>query len=85
MTRCTATIAAATASRSALPSMPWTNTIVATIAPGPASNGVPSGTSAAFTFCVASGSVAVPVSSCSATRSSSSPPAACSAGNVIPR
>ena len=70
------------------PATPWalrTKTIVATIAPGPASSGVPSGTSATLTSRTSAGVSLRPVSSSSATSSSSSPPAPCSAGSVIPR
>src|SRR5690606_4024502 len=61
----TATSATPTEAHCAGPSAPVTNTIVATIAPGPASNGVPSGTSATLTdlFGEGSGSSILPVSS----------------------
>ena len=55
-------------------------TIVATIAPGPASSGVPSGTRATFVPTAAVGSCSLPVSSSSATSRSSRPPAHCSGG-----
>ena len=70
------------------PATPWalrTKTIVATIAPGPASSGVPSGTSATFTSRTSVGVSVRPVSNSSATRRSSKPPAPCRAGRVIPR
>ena len=60
-----------------------TNSITATIAPGPASSGVPSGTSAMLTSWLALGSFSLPVSSSSATRSSSSPPAPWRAGSEM--
>src|SRR2546429_288107 len=59
--------------------------MVATIAPGPASSGVPSGTSATFVVGTLSGSSDFPVSNCNATSTSSSPPAPCNAGRSIPR
>ena len=80
-----ATMPAAIAVTSATPSDCWTNTMVATIAPGPASRGVPSGTSATLTSRTSLGSSARSVSSSSATMSSSSPPAPCSAGMPMPR
>ena len=58
-----------------------TESIVATIAPGPASSGVPSGTRATLTSGTCERVGSLPVSSSSATRSSSSPPAPCSAGD----
>ena len=62
-----------------------TNRIVATIAPGPASNGVPSGTIATLTSSTSVGSSVFPVSSSSETTSSSRPPETCMAGSEIPR
>ena len=59
-------------------------TIVATMAPGPASSGVPSGTRATLTSGTPDGSSCRSVSSSSATMSSSSPPAPCSAGMPMP-
>ena len=56
-TTCTATMPSATAAASHTSSTRWTKTIVATIAPGPASSGVPSGTSATLTFAVSVGLV----------------------------
>ncbi len=55
--------------------------IVATIAPGPASSGVPSGTNATLLFARSAevGSSVFPVSSCRETSRSSSPPAPSSA------
>ena len=63
----------------------WTNTMVATMAPGPASSGVPSGTRATLTFPFPDGcgSSILPVSSSMAMSSRSSPPDACSAGSVM--
>ena len=69
--------------KSATPSTDCTNSMVATIAPGPASSGVPSGTSATLVPAVAVGSFSLSVSSSSATSSSSSPPAPCSAGSEM--
>src|SRR5260370_33692998 len=56
--------------------MRWTYSMVATIAPGPTSSGVPSGTKAtlARSSSASVGSPAFPVSSSSATSSRSSPP-----------
>ena len=51
-----------------------------TIAPGPASNGMPSGTSATLTSLVCLGSSVLPVSRSSAMSRSNSPPAIISAG-----
>ncbi len=82
---CTARIPAAIATKSAASCARSTKTIVATIAPGPASSGVPSGTSATLTSLVWAGSSARPVRSSSATSSRSSPPAHCRAGREIPR
>ena len=78
-------MATPTATRSTVSSIAETNTMVATIAPGPASSGVPSGTSATFTFSLATGSSIWPVRSSSATSRSSRPPAPWSAGSVMPR
>ena len=50
-----------------------------------AGSGVPSGTRATLTSETSSGASPRPVSSSSATSMSSSPPAACSAGTVMPR
>src|SRR5674536_361772 len=49
-TRCTATSPAAIAATSADPCARRTNTMVATMAPGPASSGVPKGTSACLLY-----------------------------------
>ena len=66
------------------PSTRCTNSIEATIAPGPASSGVPSGTMATLTLPLgASGSSSLPVSSSIATSRSSSPPEPCSAGSEM--
>ena len=65
------------------PSARCTNSMVATIAPGPASSGVPSGTSATLEVDWLLGSSALPVSSSSATSRSSSRPAPCSAGRSM--
>jgi len=62
-----------------------TNRMVATIAPGPASSGVPSGTIATLTSSTSSGSSVFPVSSSKDTMSRSRPPEACIAGSVMPR
>ena len=86
---CTATTPAAMATHSATPPprspARCTKTIVATIAPGPASSGVPSGTSATLTPLLPDGcgSSIFPVSSSIATRSSSRPPAVWSAGSEM--
>jgi len=66
-------------------SEPCTKTIVATIAPGPASSGVPSGTRATFTALLLDGSTdsILPVSSSIEISSSSRPPDAWSAGSVM--
>src|SRR5664280_1823138 len=62
-----------------------TNTMVATMAPGPASSGVPKGTSATLTSGTSFGASRRSVSSSRATSANSSPPAPCSAGTPIPR
>ena len=62
-----------------------TKIMVAAIAPGPANNGVPSGTSATLTSPVFAGSASLPVKSSNATRSNSKPPEACSEGSEISR
>ena len=76
---------AAMAVTSGSPSACCTNTMVATIAPGPASSGVPSGTRATLTSRTSAGSSWRSVSSSSATMSSSRPPAPCNAGMPMPR
>lgn len=59
-----------------------TNSMVATMPPGPASSGVPSGTKATLALArsVELGSSVLPVSSCSETSRSSRPPAPSRAG-----
>ena len=88
MTRCVTTIAAVTLTQPTTgPDADSTATMVATIAPGPASRGVPRGTSAAL-VATESGSgcsSALSVSSSSATSSNNSPPEICSAGTVMPK
>jgi|HubBroStandDraft_1064217.scaffolds.fasta_scaffold21057_4 hypothetical protein len=83
----TAAMAPARANPSPTPRMRWTYSIVATIAPGPASSGVPSGTKATFarSTSASEGSVAFPVSSSSATSSRSRPPAPSRAARPTPR
>lgn len=68
----TAAMAAANATPSPTDPIRCTNSIVATIAPGPARSGVPSGTNATFAWALSSsaGSADFPVSSSSATSSS---------------
>ena len=65
------------------PEVDSTASIVATIAPGPASSGVPNGTIATFTAesgaSCSSGLSNLPVSNSNATSSSSRPPETCSA------
>ena len=59
--------------------------IVATIAPGPAMSGVPSGTRATLTSWTGTALPSLPVSSSRATSRRSRPPAPWSAGSVMPR
>ena len=58
-TTCTATMPSASAIAAPTSSTCLTKTIVATIAPGPASSGVPSGTRATLTLPVCTGSSAL--------------------------
>lgn len=69
--------------RALCPPVCCTKSITATIAPGPPSSGVPSGTRATFTPSFAAISPSLPESSCSATISSSRPPENCSAGSEM--
>ena len=88
MAMCVPMIAAVTETHPATPPpVVSTATIAATMAPGPASRGVPRGTRAALAV-TASGSglsSTLSVSSSRATRSSSSPPATWREGTEIPR
>jgi hypothetical protein len=61
------------------------NTMMAAIAPGPASSGVPSRTNATLDLASPARLASSPRSRSSATTSSSSPPAICKLGTEIPR
>ncbi|EYT50115.1 hypothetical protein D641_0104865 [Brachybacterium muris UCD-AY4] len=88
MVRYMARVSSAIAMTRAAMRGPWplassTNSIIATIAPGPPSSGVPSGTSATLTPSLAAISPSLPASSCRAMISSSSPPENCRAGSEM--
>jgi uncharacterized protein len=83
MHTCTPTTPRATAVNSGPESTSLLKSIVATIAPGPASSGVPRGTRATLTSWPGVGSFSLPVRSSRATSRSSRPPEHCRAGSEM--